>query len=63
MIDDEKTDAPKMLEALYHACIVRGVLVGCKEQFKDMNTFIDAHNIKPVVDQKLFEFAEVQEAY
>ncbi|KAH8800231.1 chaperonin 10-like protein [Xylogone sp. PMI_703] len=63
MVDDAKDDVPKLLEALYHACIVRGVLVASKKQFEEMNAFIDANNIKPVIDPKVFEFAELRSAY
>jgi NADPH:quinone reductase-like Zn-dependent oxidoreductase len=63
MVSDTEQDTPKLLEALFHACVVRGVLVGSKEQFQEMNAFIDAHNIKPVVDQKTFDFTEVKAAY
>ncbi|RFU25763.1 hypothetical protein B7463_g10576, partial [Scytalidium lignicola] len=63
MVDDVKGNAPKLLETLYHACIVRGVLVASKEQFQEMNAFIDANNIKPVMDPKIFEFTELKSAY
>ena len=44
-------------------CIVRGVNVGSREQFEAMNRFIEEHNIKPVVDEKVFEFEQAKEAY
>lgn len=40
---------------------VYGVEVGSREMFEEMNRFIEANNIKPVVD-KVFEFAEFKEA-
>ncbi|KAL7916772.1 hypothetical protein GGI35DRAFT_485931 [Trichoderma velutinum] len=63
MVLDEKNDEPRLLEALYHGCIARGVLVGSKETFREMNSFIDANNIKPVIDEQIFDFANVREAY
>lgn len=63
MVLDGKDDQPKLLEALYHGCIIRGVLVGSKEQFREMNSFIDANGIKPVIDEKVFGFADIQAAY
>lgn len=63
MVDNKSNDEPKLLQALYHACIVRGVLTGNKAQFQEMNDFIDRHNIRPIVDQKTFDFKEVKEAY
>ena len=44
-------------------CIVRGVNVGSREQFEEMIRFIEEHNIKPVVDEKVFEFEQAKEAY
>jgi NADPH:quinone reductase-like Zn-dependent oxidoreductase len=63
MVLSENNNEPKLLEALYHGCIARGVLVGSKEEFQDMNSFIDANNIKPVIDEKVFDFTDVQAAY
>lgn len=53
---------PSMLEALTYVCTVRGILVGSKLQFKDMNRAIDANNIHPIVD-KTFPFDQAKEAY
>lgn len=56
-------DQPGFLECLSHLCTVRGVLVGSRMQFEDMNRAIDASKIKPVVDERVFKFEEVKEAY
>ena len=56
-------DQPSCLEALYHMCTIRGVLVGSKQQFEEMNRAIDACGIKPVVDEGRFGFEGVKEAY
>ena len=48
-------------ETFTHVCIVRGVNVGSREQFKDMNSFIDHHQIKPIVDKRIFKFEEAKE--
>jgi NADPH:quinone reductase-like Zn-dependent oxidoreductase len=63
MVVSENSNEPKLLEALYHGCIARGVLVGSKKEFQDMNAFIDANNIKPVIDDRVFDFADVPTAY
>lgn len=57
---DEKQ--PSTLDTLTNCCTVRGILVGSKLQFGDMNKAIDARKIKPVVD-KVFGFEEAKEAY
>ena len=56
-------DQPSFLEALNSICTVRGVLVGSRSQFEDMIEAIDANNIKPLVDEKVFGLEEVKEAY
>ncbi|KAH7355055.1 hypothetical protein BKA65DRAFT_475521 [Rhexocercosporidium sp. MPI-PUGE-AT-0058] len=56
-------DQPSFLEALSNVCTVRGLLVGSRTQFEDMNRAIDANGIKPVVDQKVFSLEQTKEAY
>ncbi|KAL6249906.1 hypothetical protein RBB50_003762 [Rhinocladiella similis] len=43
--------------------IVRGVNVGSKEQFLAMNNFMTAHNIRPVIDDRVFSLEEAKSAY
>jgi NADPH:quinone reductase-like Zn-dependent oxidoreductase len=54
---------PTFLECLNTGSIVRGVLVGSRLQFEEMNRAIEANNILPVVDEKVFKLAEAKEAY
>ncbi|PQE10253.1 alcohol dehydrogenase protein [Rutstroemia sp. NJR-2017a WRK4] len=56
-------EQPGFLDALMRICTVRGILVGSREQFEDMNRAIDANNIKPVVDEKVFTLEEAKDAY
>jgi len=56
-------DQPGLLDALQNVCTVRGILVGSRVQFEDMNRAIEANKIKPVVDQKVFTLEQVKEAY
>ncbi|KAM3069469.1 hypothetical protein ACMFMG_005574 [Clarireedia jacksonii] len=56
-------EQPGFLDALTNLCTVRGILVGSREQFDDMNRAIDANKIKPVVDKKVFTLDEVKDAY
>lgn len=53
---------PSASDTLTHLCTIRGILVGSKMQFKDMNRAIDANNIHPIVD-KTFPFEQAKEAY
>ena len=56
-------EQPTFLECLNNICTVRGVLVGSRAQFEQMNLAIDASNIKPVVDEKVFSLEQLKEAY
>lgn len=56
-------DQPTFLDCLNNICTVRGLLVGSRMQFEDMNRAIEANDIHPVVDEKVFELAELKEAY
>ena len=52
-----------LLGCLVNVCVARGVVLGTREQFDDMNRFVEEKKVKPVVDEKLFGFEEVKEAY
>lgn len=54
-------EQPTFLEALNNVCTVRGILVGSRAQFEEMNRAIEANKIKPVVDEKVFGFEETKE--
>ncbi|PYH81859.1 NAD(P)-binding protein [Aspergillus uvarum CBS 121591] len=54
---------PSVLGPLLWACIVRGIEVGNRIQFEEMNRAIEAFNIRPVVDERVFGFAELKDAY
>ena len=56
-------EQPSFLDCLNNICTVRGVLVGSRQQFEEMNEAIDACGIKPVVDGKVFGLEEAKEAY
>jgi NADPH:quinone reductase-like Zn-dependent oxidoreductase len=56
-------DQPTFLECLNNICTVRGLLVGSRAQFEDMNRAIEANDIHPVVDEKVFGLGELKEAY
>ncbi|KAF9820798.1 hypothetical protein IEO21_01241 [Rhodonia placenta] len=49
-------------QVLGKAVILRGILIGSRTQFEDMNKLIAASGLKPVVD-KVFPFEETRAAY
>ncbi|CAI6093067.1 unnamed protein product [Clonostachys chloroleuca] len=48
--------------ALDRHCIVRGVVVGSREQLQDMLASFEANGIRPVID-RVFDFNQTREAY
>ncbi|KAK1983993.1 hypothetical protein LZ30DRAFT_587229 [Colletotrichum cereale] len=52
-----------MLSALGRPCIVRGILLGSRSQFREMLRFIEEKSVKPAVDDVAFELSEVKDAY
>ncbi|KAI9369921.1 hypothetical protein BJX61DRAFT_122711 [Aspergillus egyptiacus] len=59
---DPKT-IPGILDTLSNICTVRGVYVGSKALMQDMVKAIEASDIHPVVDQKVFTLEQAKEAY
>lgn len=51
------------LEPLVRVCSLRGIAVGSREQMKAMNRCMEINNIKPVVDEKIFNFKQTKDAY
>ncbi|KAK0367684.1 zinc-binding dehydrogenase [Colletotrichum limetticola] len=56
-------EQPTFLDCLSNLCTVRGLLVGSRLQFEDMNRSVEANDIHPVVDQKVFSLEQLPEAY
>ncbi|CAN9307739.1 unnamed protein product [Alternaria alternata] len=56
-------EQPTFLDCLSNICTVRGILVGSRLQMEDMCRAIEANDIHPVVDEKVFELKDLKEAY
>ncbi|KAK0724894.1 hypothetical protein B0H67DRAFT_481511 [Lasiosphaeris hirsuta] len=52
-----------IMEVLSRICTIRGVYVGSKAQMVEMVAAIEANDIKPVIDQKVFTLETAKEAY
>lgn len=52
-----------LLECLVNACVVRGVVLGTREQVEEMNRFIEERRVRPAVDERIWGFGDVREAY
>ncbi|KAF2232275.1 NAD(P)-binding protein [Viridothelium virens] len=62
-VGGEAQKQPTFLDCLKNLCTVRGLLVGSRQQFEDMIKAVDANNIHPVIDQKVFKLHEAKEAF
>jgi D-arabinose 1-dehydrogenase-like Zn-dependent alcohol dehydrogenase len=60
---DGGSETPNLLEALMHHVVVRGMFVGSRHQFEDMERAIEANDIHPVADKKTLRPEELREAY
>ncbi|KAL4939317.1 hypothetical protein BDV06DRAFT_231108 [Aspergillus oleicola] len=54
---------PSIMAGLMSLVRTRGVLLGTRRQFSEMNCFIEEKGIKPVYDDKVFNFQEAKEAF
>ncbi|KAF4540696.1 alcohol dehydrogenase [Lasiodiplodia theobromae] len=62
-VGGECAEQPTFLEALSNLCTVRGLFVGSRLQFEEMNRAIEASDIHPVLDEKVFGLEQTKEAY
>ncbi|KAE8316028.1 alcohol dehydrogenase [Aspergillus transmontanensis] len=56
-------DMPSLMDGLSYLCTSRGLLLGTRVQFHAMNQFIEENDIRPVLDEKVFDLYQVREAY
>lgn len=54
---------PTFLDCLTHLCTARGVMVGNRVQFEEMNNAVEANSIKPVLDKNVFNLEQTKDAY
>ncbi|KXT07578.1 hypothetical protein AC578_10236 [Pseudocercospora eumusae] len=52
-----------MLKALWYTCTVRGILLGSRNQFRDMVKFVEEKDVRPVIDFRTWELIEAKRAY
>lgn len=54
---------PTIIDCIFAYCTARGLLLGSRKQFDDMNRFIEIHDIRPALDETIFDMGSVKEAY
>jgi NADPH:quinone reductase-like Zn-dependent oxidoreductase len=52
-----------VIECLNNICTARGLFVGSRAMMEDMVAAIEANNIRPVIDEKVFTLEQTKEAY
>lgn len=61
-LSGQKTEITAV-HALMHICTFRGVYVGSRQQLEEMISCIEANDLHPVVDDKVFTLEQAKEAY
>ncbi|KAF5572586.1 alcohol dehydrogenase, partial [Fusarium pseudoanthophilum] len=56
-------DQPVLIDMFYRFCTIRIAYVGPRTQFEEMNRAIEANNIKPVIDERVFSLEEARDAF
>ncbi|KAJ4309934.1 hypothetical protein N0V84_011226 [Fusarium piperis] len=54
---------PTFLETVMSSCTVRGISIGSRMQFEEMNRAIEVNDLHPVLDARIFKLEEAREAY
>jgi NADPH:quinone reductase-like Zn-dependent oxidoreductase len=62
-IGGQKGEQPGLFETLLHGVVVRGILIGSRTQFENLIRAIEASNIHPVINKKVFALEELKDAY
>lgn len=62
MVDDQKSNPSASAFFIDQVYMLRGVIVGSREQFKDLLACFTANSIHPIIN-KVFECEKAQEAY
>ena len=53
---------PSPMPLMVKGASLRGIFVGSATMARELNAFVDAHQLKPVVD-RVFNFADAKAAY
>lgn len=62
VLTGDKGGNPSPMAALFNRITIRGIYVGSRRMFEDLNRALEANAIHPVIDRR-FPFAEAKEAY
>ena len=59
----ENASIPTLMDCLVNTYIVRGLMLGTRVQYREMNQFIEENDIKPILDDQVFDYRQAKEAY
>ena len=63
LVGNKDAASVPLLSVFQHGCIVRSLILGSREQLRQVVQFIDEKKITPVIDDRVFELAEARNAY
>lgn len=63
LVAGSETERTSLLDVLWNLCIIRGVLLGTRDMFRDMNDFVERHEIAMAVDDEVFALKDTRKAY
>ncbi|MCL4146532.1 UNVERIFIED_CONTAM: hypothetical protein GTU68_011024 [Idotea baltica] len=63
VLTGDQVELPSPMPILFKRLCVQGIYVGPRSRFESLVTFIEKHEIYPVIDDKQFSFTQAQEAF
>ncbi|OQD90841.1 hypothetical protein PENANT_c001G02154 [Penicillium antarcticum] len=60
---EDQAAVPSLIDCMLNVCIARGLLLGTRDQFVEMNRFVAENGVKPIVDEKVFGFGDAKDAF
>jgi NADPH:quinone reductase-like Zn-dependent oxidoreductase len=63
LLGNKDVPSVPLLSVFWHGCIVRSLILGSREQLRQVVQFVDEKKITPAIDDRMFELAEARDAY
>ncbi|KAK7744451.1 hypothetical protein SLS53_003335 [Cytospora paraplurivora] len=59
----EDGSATDVMHALWRLCVIRGIVLGSRSMFRDYVRFLEERNVKPAVDDVVFDLEDAKQAF
>lgn len=59
----ESDKAPDVMSALWRLCVFRGIYLGSRKMFKDMVRFLEEKEVRPALDDVVFNLEDTKQAF